>query len=144
MPKPAPAAFLESAKGQPSIERGFGPAPSGWPIVAVGPQCWRNRMTECMLALMSKDRKTASLVTVVLLLSGLSLGDCATSTAARAEETAAPRQGVYPQVQDLPPKPEKPVMTADERAKLLNELTAARDRRRLRLKPERALHALSP
>jgi len=97
-----------------------------------------------MLALMSKDRKTASLVTVVLLLSGLSLGDCATSTAARAEETAAPRQGVYPQVQDLPPKPEKPVMTADERAKLLNELTAARDRRRLRLKPERALHALSP
>jgi hypothetical protein len=69
--------------------------------------------------------KTAS---VALLLSGLSLGDCATSTAARAEETAAPRQGVYPQVQDLPPKPEKPVMTADERAKLLNELTAARDR----------------
>jgi hypothetical protein len=81
-----------------------------------------------MLALMSKDRKTASLVTIVLLLSGLSLGDRATSTAARAEETAAPRQGVYPQVQDLPPKPEKPVMTADERAKLLNELTAARDR----------------
>jgi hypothetical protein len=26
MPKPAPAAFLESAKGHPSIERGFGPA----------------------------------------------------------------------------------------------------------------------
>jgi CspA family cold shock protein len=31
MPKPAPAAFLESAKGQPSIERGFGPTLSGPP-----------------------------------------------------------------------------------------------------------------
>jgi hypothetical protein len=78
-------------------------------------------MTERMLAFMSKDGKTTSLVMEALLLSGISLGNCATSTAARAES-------VYPQLQDPSPKPEKPVMTADERAKLLNELTGARDR----------------
>jgi hypothetical protein len=31
-------------------------------------------------------------------------------------------------VEDLPPKREKPAMTADERLKLQKELTAARDR----------------
>ena len=31
--------------------RGLSPASSGWLMVTIGPQCWRNRMTfpECML-----------------------------------------------------------------------------------------------
>jgi hypothetical protein len=83
---------------------------------------------------MSKDRKTTSLATAALLLSGLSLGGCATSTAgsslmdARAEATAVPKTSVYLLVEDLPPKREKPAMTADERSKLQKELIAARDR----------------
>jgi hypothetical protein len=88
---------------------------------------------------MSKDGKTMSLATAALLL-GLSLGGCATSTAgsslidARAEATALPKTGVYLPVEDLPPKREKPAMTADERAKLLKELTAARDRQTSQVK----------
>ena len=83
---------------------------------------------------MSKDRRTTSLATAALLLSGLSLGGCATSTAgsslmdARAEATAVPKTSVYLLVEDLPPKREKPAMTADERSKLQKELIAARDR----------------
>jgi hypothetical protein len=83
---------------------------------------------------MSKDRRTTSLATAALLLSGLSLGGCATSTAgsslmdARAEVTAVPKTSVYLLVEDLPPKREKPAMTADERSKLQKELIAARDR----------------
>src|SRR5881275_702864 len=82
---------------------------------------------------MSKDGRT-TLATAALLLSGLSLGGCATSTAgsalmdARAEATALPKTSVYPPVEDLPPKREKPAMTADERSKLQKELIAARDR----------------
>jgi hypothetical protein len=89
---------------------------------------------------MSKDGKPTSLATAALLLSGLSLGGYATSTAgsslmdARAEATAVPKQRVYPKVQDLPPKREKPAMTADERAKLMKELTAARDRQTSQVK----------
>jgi hypothetical protein len=83
---------------------------------------------------MSKDGTTSWLATAALLLSGLSLGGCATSTAgsalmdARAEATALPKTGVYLPVEDLPPKREKPAMTADERSKLQKELIAARDR----------------
>jgi hypothetical protein len=68
------------------------------------------------------------------LLSSLSLGGCATSSAgsspmdARAEAPAPPKTSGYPAVEDLPPKREKPAMTADERLKLQKELTAARDR----------------
>ena len=74
---------------------------------------------------MSKDGRTTSLATAALLLSGLSLGGCATSTAgsslmdARAQATA---------LEDPPPKREKPAMTADERSKLQKELITARDR----------------
>jgi hypothetical protein len=77
---------------------------------------------------MSKDGRTTSLA---LLLSGLALGGCATSTAgsspmdARAEATALPKTGV---LQDPPPQREKPTMTADERSKLQKELIAARNR----------------
>jgi hypothetical protein len=81
---------------------------------------------------MSKDGKVTALIAVALLLSSLSLSGCITSTAgsspmdARAEAPAPP--SVYPQVEDQPPKPEKPAMTVDERSKLEKELIAARDR----------------
>jgi hypothetical protein len=66
-----------------------------------------------------------------LLLYCLSLGGCATSTGlslmdARAESPARPKTSGYPAVEDLPPKREKPAMTADERLKLQKELIAAR------------------
>ena len=82
----------------------------------------------------AKHGRTTSLATAALLLSGLSLGGCATSTAgsslmdARAEAPAPPKAGVYLPVEDLPPKREKPAMTPDERLKLQKDLTAARDR----------------
>jgi hypothetical protein len=96
---------------------------------------------------MSKDGEVIALVAAALLLSSLSLGGCATSTAgsslmdARAEAPALPKTSVYLPVEDLPPKREKPAMTADERSKLQKELIAARDRQRLMVKPEGALRA---
>ena len=83
---------------------------------------------------MLKDGKTSSLAAAALLLSVLSLGGCATSTAgsslmdARAEAPAPPKTSVYLPVEDLLPKREKPAMTPDERLKLQKELIAARDR----------------
>jgi hypothetical protein len=83
---------------------------------------------------MSKDGRTTSLTTAALLLSGLSLGGCATSTAgsslmdARAEAGALSKTSDYLPVHDLPPGREKPAMTADERSKLQKELITARDR----------------
>jgi hypothetical protein len=83
---------------------------------------------------MSKDGKVTALVAAALLLSSLSLGGCMTSTAgsslmdARAEAPALPKTSVYLPVEDLPPKREKPAMTADERSKLQKELIAVRDR----------------
>ncbi len=83
---------------------------------------------------MSKDGRTTSLAMVALLLSGLSLGGCATSSVgsslmdARAQATAPPKTSAYLPVEDLPPKREKPAMTPDERLKLQKELIAARDR----------------
>ena len=82
---------------------------------------------------MSKDGKVTALAAVALLLSSLSLGGCATSTAgsslmdARAEAPAPPKTSVYLPVEDLP-KREKAPMTPDERLKLQKELIAARDR----------------
>ena len=64
----------------------------------------------------------------VLLLS-FSLGGCASSSSlmdARAE-TPTPANKYLP-VEDLPPKRDKPAMTADEQAKLKKELITARDR----------------
>ena len=83
---------------------------------------------------MSKDRKVTALVAGALLLSSLSLGGCTTSTAgsslmdARAEAPLPAKKSVYLPVEDLPPKREKPAMTADEQSKLKKDLTAARDR----------------
>jgi hypothetical protein len=85
-------------------------------------------------ALMSKDEKVIALAAGALLLSSLSLGGCATSTAgsppmdARAEAPTPPKASVYPSIEDLPPMRERPAMTADERLKLQKELIAARDR----------------
>ena len=84
---------------------------------------------------MSKDGKITARAAAALLLLSVSLGGCATSTTgsslmdARAEAPARPKEADgYLAVHDLPPKREKPIMTADERLKLQNELTAARDR----------------
>ena len=83
---------------------------------------------------MSMDGRTTALATLVLLLLGLSLGGCGTSTAgsslmdARAEASALPKATGYLPVEDLPPRPETPAMTADTLSKLKKELIAARDR----------------
>ena len=88
------------------------------------------------VAYVSNERKITALAAGgALLLSSLSLGGCATSTAgsslmdARAEAPAHPKEADgYLPVHDLPPKREKPAMTADERLKLEKELIAVRDR----------------
>jgi hypothetical protein len=86
------------------------------------------------IAYVSTDRKISAFAAAALLLSSLSLGGCATSTAgsslmdARAEAPAPPKTSVYLPVEDLPPKRAKPAMTPDERLKLQKELIAARDR----------------
>jgi hypothetical protein len=79
---------------------------------------------------MSQDRRFTALAAAVLLLSILSLGGCATSTPmdARAEVPGPPKSSAYLPVEDVPPRPEKPAMTADEQSKLKKDLTAARDR----------------
>jgi hypothetical protein len=48
--------------------------------------------------------------------------------ASRAEQTARPKTPAYPAVEDVPPRPDKPAMTADEQSKLKKELSTARDR----------------
>jgi hypothetical protein len=89
---------------------------------------------------MSKDGKVTALAAAALLMSSLSLAGCATSNAgsslmdARAE-APAPKTSAYLPVEDLPPKREKPAMTADEQSKLKKELIAARDRQAARPQP---------
>jgi hypothetical protein len=51
-----------------------------------------------------------------------------TPMAARAEEPGRVKATGYPAVEDVPPRPEKPAMTAEEQLKLKKELGAARDR----------------
>ena len=48
--------------------------------------------------------------------------------ASRAEETTRQKTTGYPAVEDVPPRPDKPAMTAAEQSKLKKELSAARDR----------------
>jgi hypothetical protein len=78
---------------------------------------------------MSQDRRSTTLAAAVLL-SILSLGGCVTSTPmdARAEVPGPPKPTTYLPVEDVPARPEKPAMTADEQSKLKKDLTAARDR----------------
>jgi hypothetical protein len=79
------------------------------------------------------NRQIRALALGALLLLPFSLGGCATSTAgsslmdARAEAPAPRKTSGYPTLEDLPPPPRE-IMTADERAQLEKELTAARDR----------------
>ncbi|MGD1074222.1 MAG: hypothetical protein ABSB15_29300 [Bryobacteraceae bacterium] len=102
----------------------------------------------CMGTAHGYERITAPAAGALLLL-GLSLGGCATSSAgsslmdARAQSPAPPKAGAYLPVEDLPPKREMPAMTPDERSKLKNELTAARDRQAVKpvKKPEGAARA---
>ena len=84
---------------------------------------------------MSKDGKIAARAAAALLLLSLSIGGCATSTPgsslmdARAEAPGHQKEADgYLPVHDLPPKREKPAMTADEQLKLKKELSATRDR----------------
>jgi hypothetical protein len=89
---------------------------------------------------MSKNAKMAALTAAALLLYSLSLGGCATSTTgsslmdAHAEEPVRPKTSGYLPVEDLPPRDERPAMTAEERLKLQKELIAARDRQASRAK----------
>jgi|SRR5882724_555762 len=89
---------------------------------------------------MSKDAKMMALAAAALALYSLSLGGCATSTVgsspmdARAESPVRPKTSGYLPIEDLPPKREKPAMTADERLKLQKELIGARDRQAPRAK----------
>ena len=93
---------------------------------------------------MSKNAKMTAVTAAALVLCGLSLGGCATSTTgsslmdAHAETPAPPKTNDYLPVEDLPPQDEKPVMTADERLKLKKELIAARDRQASRAKTTNA------
>jgi hypothetical protein len=86
------------------------------------------------IAYVSNERKISAFAAAALLLSSLSLGGCATSTAgsslmdARGEAPAHPKTTGYLAVEDVPPRPEKPAMTADEQLKLKKELSATRDR----------------
>jgi hypothetical protein len=81
------------------------------------------------VAYVSNERKITALAAGTLLLSSLSLGGCATSLMdARAEAPAPPKTSAYPLLGDLPPKPENPAMTPEQRLKLQKELSAARDR----------------
>jgi hypothetical protein len=87
------------------------------------------------------ERKIPAFAVAALLLSSLSLGECATAAAgsslmdARAQ-AAPPKTSIY----DPPPQREKPAMTLDERLKLQKDLTAARDRH----PPNAKAHAAPP
>jgi hypothetical protein len=47
---------------------------------------------------------------------------------ARAEVTDQPKTTGYPAVEDVPLRPDKPALTADEQSKLKKELIATRER----------------
>jgi hypothetical protein len=86
------------------------------------------------VAYVSNERKIVALAAGLLMLSSLSLGGCASSTAgsplmdARAEASVVLKTSVYPPLEDPATKREKAAMTPAERLKLQKELIAARDR----------------
>jgi hypothetical protein len=71
---------------------------------------------------MPNDGRFTVLAASAILLSVVSLA----SPDARAEETGRPKTTGYPAVEDVPLRPEKPAMTADEQLKLKKELSAPR------------------
>jgi hypothetical protein len=89
---------------------------------------------------MSKDGRFTAFAASAILLSLVSLapfGAC-------AEETGRPKTTNYPAVEDVPPRPEKPAMTADEQLKLKKELAAARDRQARKDKAGRGAGRVEP
>jgi hypothetical protein len=78
-------------------------------------------------------------LSILLLGAGLILA--VTVTHAGAEEPGRARTTGYPAVEDVPPRPEKPAMTADEQSKLKKELGAARDRQAAAAKARGAARA---
>ena len=94
------------------------------PAMRVEPSCMR---IECVSV------QLTALAPGLLLLASLSLGGCASSSVgsspmdARAEVTDHPKTTAYPAVEDVPPRPDKPAMTADEQSKLKKALIAARE-----------------
>jgi hypothetical protein len=127
---PIPATDWRAGWRQSRISKGVNPsltALTGCAAQRLDGHNWPAMLVEH--ACMGIGQVTAIAVRAVLLLS-LSLGGCANSSSslmdARAE-APSPQQKYLP-VEDLPPKREKPAMTADEQAKLKKELTAARDR----------------
>src|ERR1700686_315842 len=79
---------------------------------------------ECKGSSMPNDGRFTALAASALLLSVISLGPLG----ARAEEPGRSRTTGYPVLEDVPPTPAKPAMTADEQLKLKKELSATRDR----------------
>ena len=71
---------------------------------------------------MSKGGRFIALAASAILLSVVSLG----SLGALAEEAGRLKTTGYPAVEDVPPRPEKPAMTADEPVEA-KALSAARD-----------------
>lgn len=74
---------------------------------------------------MPQDRKLTALAAGALCMVALVAW---ASSDARAQASARPKPNGYPSVEDVPPRPEKPAMTAEEQLKLKKELGAARDR----------------
>jgi len=81
------------------------------------------------------DRITGALLAGVLLLGALTLGGCSSSIAdlplvgTPGDAPARPKEaGSYLPVHDLPPDRDEAAITPAERAKILSELAAARDR----------------
>jgi hypothetical protein len=73
---------------------------------------------------MSKGGRFIVLPVSAILLSVVSLGPLG----AVAEERGHPKTTGYPALEDMPPRLEKPAMTADEQLKLKKALSATRDR----------------
>jgi hypothetical protein len=73
---------------------------------------------------MSKGGRFIASAASAILLSVVSL----VSLSSQAEERGKPKTTGYPAVEDVPPRPDKPAMTADEQLKLKKELSATRDR----------------
>lgn len=78
---------------------------------------------------MSQDKRFSAFAVTGVFVCILSVGACTISTpAARADEPGRVKSTGYPAVQDVPARPDKPAMTAEEQLKLKRELGAARDR----------------
>jgi hypothetical protein len=74
---------------------------------------------------MPKGDRFIALAASAILLTVVSL----TPLSSQAEEPGRPKATGYPDVEDVPPRPEKPAMkTPDELAKLKQDLSATRDR----------------